>query len=244
MQPERTLSEIAPIAPDRVEQELQDFSYMVSHDLAASFRHVSEFSRLLLKDLGDNLTPKQQGYAKRVQFASGRCQAMMEQLLIFSRAQQRPLALARQDATLMMRIAAMQLSEEVHAAGAEVAIAPLGEVYADADLLSLAFRHLLDNAVKFRRPGVTPRVEISAAPVGLDWVLRVSDNGLGVAAEYREKAFRMFQRLQSEDAYPGVGAGLALVRRIARRHGGEARFVDQAEGACVEMVISSAGDFH
>ena len=138
MLPEPRLPSDSPEKQSSVEQELQDFSYMVSHDLAASFRHVSEFSRLLLNDLGENLTPRQRGYSDRIQTASGRCQAMMEQLLVFSRAQQKVLTPTTFDATLMMRMATLQLSEEIQSSKAEIAIGSLGEVYADRDLLQHA----------------------------------------------------------------------------------------------------------
>ena len=231
----------APVQDDArcagAEQELQAFSYIVSHDLAASLRHMAEFSRLLVGELGEGATDRQQTYAAHIRAATGKCQTMMEQLLVFSRVQQRTLAPAPQDATLTMRLCLLQLSVELQDAGAEVTVEPLGEVHADLDLLALAFRHLLANAIKFHRPNVRPRIVIQAAHDDAFWRLRVADNGLGVESTYRDKAFGMFQRLNGEGAYPGVGAGLAICRRIARRHGGDVTFLDGAEGACVELAL-------
>jgi len=220
-----------------VERELQDFSYIVSHDLAASFRHLAGFSRLLLGELGEGLSPRQQGHADHIRRASDRCLAMLEQLLVFSRLQQKILAPVRQDATPAMQLVMLNLAREIRDAGAEITLEPLGAPYADPDLLATAFRCLLDNAIKFSRPGVPPRITITARSGKTGWRLRVADNGCGVDPIYRERAFRMFLRLNGEDAYPGVGAGLAIARRIARRHGGEAMFVDCAEGACVELTL-------
>jgi light-regulated signal transduction histidine kinase (bacteriophytochrome) len=228
------------VAPGSAEEELQAFSYIVSHDLAMSFRHVAEFSRLLMVELGDGLTERQQTYAEHVAAASARCQMMIEQLLAFSRVQQRALEPSLQDATLAMRLALLRLAVKVQLADAEAEIEPLGEVIADHDLLGLAFHHLMDNAIKFRRPDVRPHVKVSAVRDGRMWRLRVADNGLGVDRAHREKAFQMFHRLQGE-AFPGVGAGLAICRRIARRHGGEARFVDSGSGACLELALPLAG---
>jgi light-regulated signal transduction histidine kinase (bacteriophytochrome) len=226
------------------EQELQAFSYIVSHDLSASFRHVAEFSRLLLGEIGDGLTSSQRSHADRIGAATDKCQAMMEQLLAFSRVQQKTMLFARQDPTSILRTVMLQLSAEIQTAQAEISIAPLGEAHADMDMLAQAFACLLDNAIKFRRPGARPRITVEAARDEAFWRLRVTDNGLGVEPAFREKAFRMFHRLNGEDAYPGVGAGLTISRRIARRHGGEVRFVDCDEGACVELILPHAEVLH
>jgi len=220
-----------------VEEEFRDFSYIVSHDLATSLRHMSEFSRLLVADLGDGLSERQRAHADHVRAAAERCQQMTEQLLVFSRVQQKPLELVRQNANPSVQLALLQLAAKVQTAGVEVSVDQLGDAWADPKLLSLAIRHLLDNAIKFRQPGVTPRIFVRPAHDRLAWRMRISDNGPGVEPAFREKAFRMFQRLHADDTLPGVGAGLAITRRIARRHGGEARLVDAAEGACVELSL-------
>jgi light-regulated signal transduction histidine kinase (bacteriophytochrome) len=225
---------------DIVEQELQDFSYMVSHDLAATFRHMSAFARLFLSEFDSELTNRQRTYARHVQQANQKCQSMMEQLLVFSRAQQRVLEPVRLDATAVMEAALKQFAGEAQAIGAQVVIEPLGEVYADPELLALMFRHLLSNALKFRRPVGAARIAICATTDEDYWRLRIRDNGVGVEPEYRERAFRMFQRLNREEAYPGVGAGLAICRRVAHRHGGETQFIDCDDGACVELALPHA----
>lgn len=237
MQPNR-----APAAAeqdlDPVERELADFSYIVSHDLATSFRHVAAFSRLLMVELSDDLTRPQAFYVEHIRNATDRCQAQMEQLLAFSRVQQKTLALARCDATRVMETALLQLSAE--AADAEVTIAPLGEVEADADLLLIAFKHLLSNALKFRREGPGHNVQVRPAPGDAAWRIRIRDNGVGLPARFHEKAFRMFYQLHPESALPGVGAGLSICRRVARRHDGDVRFLEQDAGACVEFSLTQS----
>lgn len=224
------------------ELELQAFSYIVSHDLAASFRHVSEFSRLLLGELGDELTGRQRSHAQHILKATDRCQLMMDQLLLFSRVQQKTLEPARQDATWAMRMAMVRLDiADDDASG--VSIGPLGEAFADTQLLGLVLQNLLDNALKFRRPGIRPRIDITAHHDQRSWRVRITDNGIGVEQPYRAKTFEMFRRLNGEAAYPGVGAGLAISRRIARRHGGELEFLDCQEGACIELALPCAPTF-
>jgi light-regulated signal transduction histidine kinase (bacteriophytochrome) len=224
---------------EALEAELRDFSYMVSHDLAASFRHVSEFSRLLTADLDDGLSPRQRAHVEYIQSAAIRCQAMMDGMLTFSQTQQKAIAPTHHDATLTMRLAMRQLAN-LETSGAEVTLAPLGEVFADAKLLAIAFGSLLDNAIKFGVPGVRPLVRIEAAHDIDAWRVRVTDNGVGVDPKQAERAFQMFRRLNGEDAFAGVGAGLAICRRIARRHGGDVRFADCSKGACVELSLPNA----
>jgi light-regulated signal transduction histidine kinase (bacteriophytochrome) len=220
-----------------VEEEFQDFSYIVSHDLAASVRHLTEFTRLLLDSYEHPLTDQQQAHAERISVAGARCQRMLEQLLIFSRVQQHPLECVAHDAMPSVQLALLRLATRIQTADAEISVEPLGEVFADRKLLALAAGRLLDNAVKFRRPGVRPRIIVRAVEDAEFWRLQIADNGPGVEPAFREKAFRMFQKLNADDDSAGVGAGLAISRRIARRHGGEVCFLDRAEGACVELSL-------
>jgi signal transduction histidine kinase len=240
MRPSARPTEPEPARTAAVEDELREFSYIVSHDLAASFRHLAGFSRLLLGELGDELTGRQREHADQIRAASDKCLLMMEQLLVFSRVQQNPFEPARQDATPTMQLVMLQLAMEVRAADAQITVEPLGEAYADPGLLAIAFCHALDNAIKFARPGVRPRIAIQNASDEAFWRVRIVDNGLGIAPEHRERVFGMFQHLNGEETFLGVGAGLAICRRIARRHGGEARFIDRAEGACFELALPHA----
>lgn len=224
-----------------VEQELQNFSYIVSHDLAASLRHMSEFSRLLVGDLGEALTERQRAYAERISVANEQCQLMMEQLLAFSRLQQKPLERILQDATPALQFAALKLDGALKVTRAELSIEPLGEVYADPILLGQMLHQLLDNAIKFHKPDLPPQIRVEPAHDARFWRVRFIDNGLGVEPAYRDKIFWMFHRLHGEGVYPEVGAGLAICRRIARRHGGEVAFLDCDDGACVELSLPRDG---
>lgn len=237
---------IAPIAPRlaELERELEGFSYIVSHDLAASFRHVAEFSRLLVGAFGDDLTDNQRAYAARVRGSTDKCQLMMEQLLVYSRVQQRVMAPVLHDATSTMNLVQLRLSTETQAADAQLFVGALGQVYGDPILLEIIFHALLENAVKFRLPGVSPVVQVQTAHDEAFWRLRITDNGPGVELAFREKSFVMFHRLNGEDAYPGAGAGLAIARRVARRHGGDISFLDCVGGACVELALPRAKTLH
>jgi light-regulated signal transduction histidine kinase (bacteriophytochrome) len=233
----------APDAEARIaaiENELAEFSTIVSHDLSATFRQVSGFMGLLMRDLDGKLEPSQRSYADRIQTSAARCQAMLEQLLAYSRVQQAALDIAACDATLLADEARLNLAHETRSCGAQISVEALGWVRADRRLMAQAFKRLLDNAIKFRRPDTAPRIAIRLASGAEGWAVHIVDNGVGVAIEEQEKLFGMFTRLHPQEESVGIGAGLAIARRILRRHSGEVRFIDQAEGACVEMRLPRA----
>jgi light-regulated signal transduction histidine kinase (bacteriophytochrome) len=223
---------------DVIERELTEFSYIVSHDLAAPCRHLSHFSLLLLRDMDGNLTDSQRSYGSQIQAAGEKCQAMLEQLTLFSRVQTCPLNSALHDAAYLARSALLQISREVHQAEADVSIGTSGSVFGDDNLLTKVFKELVLNAIRFRQPDRSCRVRVLAEIADGLWVGRFIDEGIGLDPAYHEKAFRMFWRLNPGDS--GVGAGLPIVRRIVRRHGGEARFVPCTAGACVEVELPLA----
>lgn len=239
-----TLSHMSRVPDERadvIERELTEFSYIVSHDLAAPCRHLSHFSQLLLRDMGPKLTDSQRIYGNQIQAAGERCQVMLEQLLLFSRAQTCQLTRGTHDAAGLARAALLQLSHDVHEANAEVSIGAMGTVYGDGNLLTSVFKELILNGIRFREPGRPCGLRVFAEAGRDRWVGCFVDNGIGLAESYHEKAFRMFWRLNVEGSAQGVGAGLAICRRIVRRHGGEVQFRPSgADGTCVEVVLPAA----
>jgi len=223
--------------PTSVERELSEFSYIVSHDLAASCRHLAQFSQLLLRDLGPVLTESQRNCARHIQAAGEKSQAMLEQLLVFSRIQSRELNVAPHEFTALVGAAQLQLSDKIRSSGAEILIEGAGLMIGDAELLSVTFRELIDNAIKFAKPEEKCRVRVTATHEHGQFIARVSDNGIGLADDLREKAFRMFWQRKPGGLAGGIGAGLAICRRVARRHGGDVRFVDQEDGCCLELSL-------
>jgi light-regulated signal transduction histidine kinase (bacteriophytochrome) len=236
-----TTSHMSPAPDDRadiIERELTEFSYIVSHDLAAPCRHLSHFARLLLRDMGPELTESQRTYGNQIQAAGERCQMMLEQLLLFSRVQTCQLTRAAHDAASLAKAALLQLSRDVHEANAEVSIGPMGTIHGDGNLLTIVFKELILNGIRFHKPDQPCRLRVSAEPGRDRWVGCVVDNGIGLSAAYHEKAFRMFWRLSADASVQGVGAGLAICRRIVRRHGGEVQFRPSlTDGTCVEVVL-------
>lgn len=233
------IDEGRPAAPEETlaEKELSEFSYAVSHDLAAPLRHIAAFSTLLIRSVEATATSEQIEYCDHIQRATEKCKAMLDELLAFSRAQQAHMTLESCDATLLMEVAMLQLSAEVRAARAEITIEPLGVAVMDSALMTLAFRHALSNAIKFRLAGASAKIRISAVSDVDAWSVRFSDHGVGVALERQDRLFILFYQDNPEGAFEGVGAGLAILRRILRRHGGDARFVAAEQGACLELSV-------
>jgi light-regulated signal transduction histidine kinase (bacteriophytochrome) len=113
----------------------------------------------------------------------------------------------------------------------------LPTVLGDSIQLRQLFQNLIANAIKFHRPGETPRVHVSATLASGAWVFSLADNGIGIEPQYRERIFALFQRLHNRAAYPGTGIGLAICKKIVERHGGQIR-VESEPGRGTTFVIT------
>jgi light-regulated signal transduction histidine kinase (bacteriophytochrome) len=149
-----------------------------------------------------------------------RMQALINDLLAFSRVGTKARPFAPTDCNLIMQTAVADLQFAIEECGARVQIDELPTVMGDATQLSQLFRNLLSNAIKFRRDE-PPNVHVCAEPAGSLWRFAVSDNGIGIAAEYFERIFVIFQRLHGRSHYAGTGIGLAICKKIVERHGGQ-----------------------
>jgi signal transduction histidine kinase len=145
---------------------------------------------------------------------------MIEDLLKFSRAGRVELELAPVDLGDVATTVVGALHHQIEDAGATVTVADLPVVPADRTQLGQVLQNLISNAIKFRRPDVPSKVGISATRQGEYWRIEIADNGIGIDEAYRDRIFRMFQRLHPADAFPGTGIGLAISERIVTRHGG------------------------
>jgi light-regulated signal transduction histidine kinase (bacteriophytochrome) len=172
-----------------------------------------------------------------------RMSALIEGLLAVSRVGTRSLPHEPVDCELVLHGVLDDLTAALDEAGATVTHAPLPTLPGDATQLAQLLRNLLDNAVKFRRPGAPAQVHVAAARDGDAWVFRVSDNGLGIEPQYFDRIFVIFQRLHLQDEYPGTGIGLAVCRRVVERHGGRI-WVESEPGAgstfCFRLPAAAA----
>ena len=208
-------------------EELEAFSYSVSHDLRAPMRHISGFVHILQKSLASKLSDEDRENLAIIADTSMQAGLMVDALLAFSRVGRTELSLAPVDTAALVQEVRRSLELETAARNVVWRIGPLPIVEADAALLRLVFQNLLANAVKYTA-GVSPAlIEVGSEPRDGQIRFFVRDNGTGFDMQYVDKLFGVFQRLHRAEDFEGTGIGLANVRRIVLRHGGAVT----AEGA-------------
>jgi len=207
-------------------RELESFSYSVSHDLRAPLRAVTGFAAMLRSQHAAALPEAARHQIERIEANAARMGALIDDLLMLSRASMQALKRRPTDMEALARMAAHEATEQAGRA-VEVVIHPLPAVQGDHALLRQVWANLLGNAVKYSRGRDAPRIEIGARLLENAVEYYVRDNGAGFDPRHASRLFSLFQRLHSEEEFEGTGVGLALVERIVRRHGGQVG----AEGA-------------
>jgi light-regulated signal transduction histidine kinase (bacteriophytochrome) len=181
---------------------------------------VASYVQLLERRYKDRLDSDANEFIAYAVDAAKRMQRLINDLLDYSRISTRSKAIARTGAEAALGQAVVILQRTIEDTSALVTHDALPTVLADETQLVQLFQNLLANAVKFRRAGAAPLVHVSARKSGGPWTFSVRDNGIGIAAEYFERIFVVFQRLHGPEAYPGTGIGLAICKKIVERHGG------------------------
>ena len=207
----------------RSNAELEQFAYVASHDLQEPLRKVASFCQLLEKRYGDQLDERGRQYIDFAVDGAKRLQILINDLLTFSRVGRGDDLGVQLSLDETLDTAIGDLAVVIDDSGAVIERpGQLPEVLGDPTLLAMLWQNLLGNGIKFRVPGRDPVVRITVAgePDGM-WQFCVEDNGIGIAPEFAEKVFVIFQRLHSRESYAGTGIGLALCKRIVERHGGE-----------------------
>jgi signal transduction histidine kinase len=208
--------------------ELQAFSYSVSHDLRAPLRHVIGFVAILQKDARPSLSDKDFGRLTTISEAAQRMGNLIDDLLAFSRIGHSEMQKTEVDLDELVQNVLEDFHEETRERDIAWEIRPLPSVRADGALLRLALVNLISNAVKFTGARAQAKIEIGCAPGGEgETVVFIRDNGAGFDPKYAGKLFGVFERLHSREEFEGTGIGLANVQRIIQRHGGKV----WAEGA-------------
>jgi len=200
-------------------QELEAFSYSVSHDLRAPLRSIHGFSQALLEDYGPQLDPPAQDYLRRVCGAADRMGTLIDDLLMLSRVTRTELRHEPVDLSAIASGVLAELGHEAPTRHVTTVVAEGLQASGDPQLLRLVLRNLLENAWKFssKRPQAT--IEVGRLNGQTDAVF-VRDDGAGFDMTYADKLFGVFQRLHPPSEFPGTGVGLAIVQRVIHRHGG------------------------
>ncbi|NDU73181.1 HAMP domain-containing protein [Actinomadura sp. DSM 109109] len=204
----------------RSNAELEQFAYVASHDLQEPLRKVASFCQLIERRYGDRLDERGLQYIAFAVDGAKRMQALINDLLSFSRVGRTARPEESVDLGEVVRQALDNLSALREETGAEVEVAELPRVPGDRTQLVQLFQNLVGNAIKFRREGVPPRVAIDVRRAGDEWEFGCADNGIGIDPRYADRIFLIFQRLHSREEYGGTGIGLALCKKIVEYHGG------------------------
>ena len=199
--------------------ELQQFAYIASHDLQEPLRMVTSYLQLLERRYRDQLDQDAREFIGFAVEGAQRMQQQIMDLLTYSRITGRGQPPTPVDPSTALAGAITRLELSIAETGAEIYIGPMPVVRTDLSQLAQVFQNLVGNALTFRSSD-PPRIRVEAVKVGDAIRFSVSDNGIGIAPEYHDRIFPMFQRLHPRDRYPGSGIGLAIVQRIVARHGG------------------------
>ncbi|OIK23268.1 sensor histidine kinase [Streptomyces malaysiense] len=207
----------------RSNAELEQFAYVASHDLQEPLRKISSFTQLLQRRYGGQLDAKADQYIAFAVDGANRMQNLINDLLAFSRVGRVHNEHQTVDLEEVLGRTLDDLSVSVEETGAEITHESLPTVVGDLTQLGMLWQNLLSNALKFRSPDRPPRIHIGAVCDEGVWEFAVTDNGIGIAPEFQEKVFVLFQRLHTKDAYPGTGIGLAMCKKVVEFHGGTIR---------------------
>jgi len=225
-------------------QELEAFSYSVSHDLRAPLRGIDGFSQALVEDYQERLDETGRSYISRIRAGSQRMGQLIDDILKLSRVSRRELTPVKTELSDLCRKIMGELTIAAPERRIEVSIQLDMSAWADPDLLHVAMENLLRNAWKFTSKREEPRIEVGemASPSG-EPTFFIRDNGAGFDMAHADKLFNAFQRLHSTNEFEGTGIGLSIVQRIIHRHGG--RIWAEAEpgkGAAFFFTLPERGE--
>jgi len=207
-------------------RELREFAYVASHDLQEPLRKIQTFGKMLEHEAVGNLDAKSRDYLQRMNRAASHMQALVQNLLAYSRLSSEGQPFVATDLRQIARNALSHLEVKISETGASITVGDLPTVEADPIQMTQLFQNLISNALRYHREGRQPEVKIHApaprmgsVPVGF-CEIHFHDDGIGFDERYLEEIFKPFKKLHGRHEYPGTGMGLSICRRIVERHGG------------------------
>lgn len=204
---------------EEANHDLESFAYSLSHDLREPLRAVRGYAQILLEDFAHQLDPTGQEYAARIQENTDQVEQLLQDLLSYNRLSR--IGLTLQAIELSNLVGEVLKHLEIQLRQAQITVkAPLFTVLGHYPTVEQVVTNLITNALKFVAPGVQPRIHIWNEK--RDGLIRlwIEDNGIGIAPEYHDQIFQIFERLHGGESYPGTGIGLAIVQRGIERIGG------------------------
>jgi light-regulated signal transduction histidine kinase (bacteriophytochrome) len=208
----------------RTNRDLQQFAYVASHDLKEPLRMVSSYLQLLNKSLNGKLDTEQKEFMNYISSGADRMNALIRDLLNYSRIMKDPASLQKIDCNNILEIVKQNLTAIIEETGTEIKSTKLPVITGIESQLIQLFQNLIANAIKFRKKDTTSQIDIKAVSEPHEWLFSVKDNGLGIAPQFKDKIFIIFQRLHNNADYPGTGIGLSVCKKIVELYGGKIWF--------------------
>lgn len=203
----------------RSNQELEQFAYVASHDLQEPLRKIKSYTELLAENYLGAFDNKADKYITYITDGATRMQALISDLLTYSRLGRNNPKMKAIALETVVEQTLLDLSNTIEESNAVITVTSLPTVQANPLQMAQLFQNIITNALKFKGK-TTPKIHIEAKRQQQEWVISVSDNGIGIKPQYAERIFEIFQRLHSRDKYPGTGIGLAICRKIVEYHSG------------------------
>jgi len=204
---------------ERSNQELEEFAYVASHDLQEPLRKMANFSEMLANRYQGQLDDRANTYLGYVADGAKRMKTLINDLLAFSRVGRADFTLITADMNDILEKTLNDIQPLMREKQATITHEALPTLKVNPYQMGQLLQNLITNAIKFHG-NQPPRIHLSARQEGQEWVIAVSDNGIGFASQYAEHIFKVFQRLHTKEEYPGTGIGLAICKKIVERHGG------------------------
>ncbi len=205
---------------ERSNKELRSFAYITSHDLQEPLRTMGNYAGLLKMRYGGKFDQDADDFIGYIENGAQRLKDMIQGLLDYSQVGTQKREFTEFNSQEALDNALINLHSSIESCHAEVTYHKLPTITANKDQISRVFQNFIGNALKFRKEGLRPKINISARKKDDEYIFSVSDNGIGLEEQYKDHIFEIFKRLHSIGEYQGTGIGLAIVKRIIEQHGG------------------------
>jgi PAS domain S-box-containing protein len=225
---EKTVKEL-----QRSNANLEEFAYAASHDLKEPIRKIHYFTEQLKEQFKLHVTEQESRSFSRIEKATERMAALIDDLLIYSHVSQRPHEKESIDLNAKIHVVLEDLELDIQAKGAKIHVGRLPVVQGYRRQLQQLFQNLIGNALKYSKKGTTPIIDISASEVTENGnkyhLISIRDNGIGFEQQYADKIFQMFSRLHGKSEYSGTGVGLSIVKKVVENHNGMIRVASEPD---------------
>ncbi|ADZ09745.1 PAS/PAC sensor signal transduction histidine kinase [Methanobacterium lacus] len=200
-------------------KELEQFAYVASHDLQEPLRMVTSFTQLLAMKYKDKLDSDADDYIEFIVEGSHRMKDLIDDLLAYSRLNTEKTEYQFSDLNQLLDNVLLGMKNTIVEEGVQITRDELPTVRCDSSQLGQVFQNLISNSIKFHK--TNPKIHISAEETREEWIVGVSDEGIGIDPEHQQQIFDVFKRLHSRKKYPGTGIGLSICKRVVERHNGK-----------------------